>query len=123
MLVFLILFYQIKIIYLTPEIFYFNFCPDFMLSHVIIHFLFGWLLKLRRFTSIQKIYFRISFVHFDARVRYVKRFDQLQKDWPDSIMLRDGQGTQSSVTRLSCPCDKTLLEKKFTVITPNSRHL
>ena len=34
-LVFQNFFYQIKNSYLTPEIFYFNFCPDFMSSHVI----------------------------------------------------------------------------------------
>ena len=34
MLVFQNFFYQIKNSYLTPEIFYFNFCPDFMSSHV-----------------------------------------------------------------------------------------
>ena len=35
MFVFQNYFYQIKNTYLKPEIFYFNFCQDFMLSHVI----------------------------------------------------------------------------------------
>ena len=66
--------------------------------------------------------FRISFVDSNSGVWNVERLDQFEINGPDSIVLSDGQRTQSSVASLPGSSDETLIEQKLTIITPNPRH-
>ncbi len=62
-------------------------------------------------------------INSKSRLRKVVATDEPQIEWPDSVVLSQGEGSQSTVKGSSGPGDLALLHQELTIINPDSRHL
>ena len=68
-------------------------------------------------------YLEVPSIHPDGSFRKVIHPNELEIEWPDAVVLGEGEGSEGTVKGASCACDLALVHKELAVIQPDARHL
>ena len=68
-------------------------------------------------------YLEVSSIHPDGSFWKVIHSNELEVEWPDAVVLGEGEGPEGTVKGASCACDLALVHEELAVVQPDARHL
>ena len=68
-------------------------------------------------------YLEVPSIHPDSSFWKVIHPNEFEVEWPDAVVLGEGEGPEGTVKGTSCACDLALVHEKLAVVQPDARHL
>ena len=68
-------------------------------------------------------YLEIPSIHPDGSFRKVIHPNELEIEWPDTVVLGEGESSEGPVKGAPCACDLALVHEELAVVQPDARHL
>lgn len=68
-------------------------------------------------------YLEVPSIHPDGSFRKVIHPNELEIEWPDTVVLGEGESSEGPVKGAPCACDLALVHEELAVVQPDARHL